>query len=123
MTKSRAPDNVASTASAALLNLPRACSIRAFALFNVASDLPVNENVVLTSADLECVERLHRYYEKLTRFFTDHQQAFKNFSMEPRQNVILIRLPEFDQDVHDLDGLKGLADRFKNSEIQKESLS
>ena len=52
------------------------------------------------------------YYRSMQKFYRSQQTAFKNFAGEVRQNVIFALLPDFDQDIHDVDSLKQVADRL-----------
>lgn len=63
--------------------------------------------------------KLRNYYQQLKKFFDSQQVAFNNFSCEPRQNVIFARLPDFDQDIHDLTSLAAIAARLETSELSK----
>ncbi|MDZ4676274.1 MAG: ArsA-related P-loop ATPase [Oligoflexia bacterium] len=63
--------------------------------------------------------KLREYYEKLHEFYLSQQEAFKNFAGEHRQNVIFSRLPDIDQDVHDIESLKTLAKRFDNAHLEE----
>jgi anion-transporting ArsA/GET3 family ATPase len=59
--------------------------------------------------------KLASYYDSLKRFYTSQEDAFVNFALDVRINTIFCRLPDFDQDVHDIAGLKMLSDRLDES--------
>lgn len=58
-------------------------------------------------------QKLRDYYNELKEFYREQHEAFKQFAGEYRQNVAFLSLPDFDQDIHDLDSLKKLADRIE----------
>jgi anion-transporting ArsA/GET3 family ATPase len=58
--------------------------------------------------------KLRTYYVEMHSFFKVQEEAFKSFAMEPRQGVIFLRVPDFDEDVHDVSSLKKLALRFRS---------
>jgi anion-transporting ArsA/GET3 family ATPase len=56
--------------------------------------------------------KLIEYYNSIKRFYQSQEDAFRSYAQEVRLNVIFCRLPDFDQDVHDILGLKKVADRL-----------
>jgi hypothetical protein len=63
--------------------------------------------------------KLVNYYDSIKRFYQSQEDAFRSYAQEMRYNVIFCRLPDFDQDVHDISGLKKVADRLiEKTEVQ-----
>jgi anion-transporting ArsA/GET3 family ATPase len=60
----------------------------------------------------QSLQKISKYYEEMRSFFRSQENAFKTFAIEPRKDVLLIRLPDFDQDVHDVNSLKNVAARL-----------
>ncbi|MCC6278747.1 MAG: ArsA family ATPase [Oligoflexia bacterium] len=69
----------------------------------------------------ENYKKLRDYYEKLNRFFSVQQNAFKSFAGEVRANTLVVRLPDLDQDIHDLESLKALAGQFSTGALLEDA--
>jgi len=66
-------------------------------------------------------QKLVEYYNSIKKFYQSQENAFRSYAQEVRFNVIFCRLPDFDQDVHDILGLKKVADRLlEKTEVFKE---
>lgn len=66
-------------------------------------------------------KKLVTFYEALKNFYKNQESAFRSYAQEMRQNIIFCRLPDFDQDVHDLSSLKNVADRLEEKSIAMEN--
>ena len=63
----------------------------------------------------EIYHKLISYYSALKNFYSKQEEAFRNFALEARNSVIFCRLPDFNQDVHNIEGLERLAERLKGT--------
>jgi anion-transporting ArsA/GET3 family ATPase len=84
---------------------------RAFPLWGhhniLSNEVPDGDAVINQS-----YKKLVNYYESIKRFYESQEEAFHSYFQDMREGVLFCRLPDFDQDVHDIKGLIKVADRL-----------
>lgn len=73
----------------------------------------------LNEEDKENYHKLYEYYNILKEYYSNQQHAFSQFAGELRNQVLFVRLPDFNQDIHDIQGLSHIADRLKEASEDK----
>ncbi len=63
--------------------------------------------------------KLRDHYEALRAFYENHQQAYKNFEMDLRSQILFVRLPDVDQEINDIQGLQKLAAKISSAPERK----
>jgi anion-transporting ArsA/GET3 family ATPase len=58
-------------------------------------------------------EKLRKYFDDMQNYYQSQQSAFRNFAGEVRTDALFARLPDYDQDVHDIENLRRLAHRLQ----------
>lgn len=60
----------------------------------------------------EALNKLKKHYKELKRYYQIHLQSYTDFEKELRQQLVFLKIPDLNQDIHNLDGLKILAERL-----------
>lgn len=55
------------------------------------------------------IQRLKSYYDDLKAFYTKHQVAFEDFARGSKGEFDVVRIPDFDQDIHSLQSIVKIA--------------
>lgn len=79
---------------------------RAFPIWSTKEDRDIN----IQAEPL--FEKIKTYYEELKGFFVRHQIAFDEFSKEVSGELDVVRVPDFDQDIYDLESIKNITDEL-----------
>lgn len=84
---------------------------RAFPLWS--TEQVFERNTHIPQAAHAAIEKLKQHYLNLASFYEAHQQAYKNFEVELREDILFVRLPDIEQDINDVEGLRQFASRIK----------
>lgn len=66
----------------------------------------------------DAAKHLWGYYQELGRYFGAQDKAFRDFSEELRAEVQVLRIPDFDQDIFELQNLEMVADELKQRAME-----
>jgi anion-transporting ArsA/GET3 family ATPase len=81
------------------------------------------ENLHTNSEMNARVRVLIDYYNDLRSFYSDQMAAFESFQREMSKHVLFVRLPEFNEDVHDFNALAHVVERLKLAMKSTKTLS
>lgn len=76
----------------------------------------LHESQQESKGDVTSEGRLRAFYNDLSDFYAHNNKAFAGFAREHDSRVLFLRIPDFDQDVHDIKALTNLAAVISNPE-------